>query len=129
MLNFLSLPYSHSDPAVKEKRFRTACHVAASMMRKGIFITSPIITGIAIINGSGENLPDTLEYWKSYCIHLLMNCNSMYVLNVEGWKSSGGVRMEIEKALELGIEVFLIEADSEKENFCEVIEKITTNKY
>ena len=43
--NYLALPYSHSDPLVREVRYGTATSVAAYLMKQGAVVFSPIIYG------------------------------------------------------------------------------------
>lgn len=42
---YLTLPYSHSDPRVREARYGTAASVAAYPMKQGAAVLSPITYG------------------------------------------------------------------------------------
>ncbi len=45
---YLASPYSHPDAVVREYRFRAACQAAASVMRSGQHVFSPIAHSHAI---------------------------------------------------------------------------------
>ncbi|HUE74780.1 MAG TPA: DUF1937 family protein [Pirellulaceae bacterium] len=50
---YLASPYWHSDPAVRNQRFRAACRATAEMIRQGTTVFSPVVYGHALV---GEGL-------------------------------------------------------------------------
>jgi hypothetical protein len=110
MLTLISAPYSASDPSYKAERVRRVAIVVNRLMKEHqINSFSPTLYGLAIIEKSNENLPDTYDFWKTFCVDCVSSVSQVYVLNMEGWKNSGGVKDEIEVAKSLGIPVFLID--------------------
>ena len=100
---YLASPYSHKDPAVMEKRFKEACVIAASLMRKGYNVFSPIAHSHPIAQ---YQLPKTWEFWEQYDRFFIQMCHRVIVCdNMEGWQDSRGVGAEIAIANELGKEV------------------------
>jgi len=101
---FLSCPYTHKDPAVVQERYETLCKVAAAILRKGNICISPNIYGHGIAQVD-SNLPVDWEFWKNFCYGFLSKCSLMYVIQLEGWEQSTGVKEEIEMAKELKIPI------------------------
>jgi hypothetical protein len=102
-LIYLASPYSHSDPAVKESRFRDVCKVAARLMAEGYYIFSPIAhTHPIALAGS---LPGDWQYWAGYDREIIKNCKFVLVFRLNGWEESAGVQAEIKLAKELGIPI------------------------
>jgi len=102
-LVYLAVPYSHNEEAVREKRFEMVNKVAGKLINRGEYIYSPIshCHPIALV----EDLPKDWEYWEGYCRAFMNCCGKMYVLMIDGWTESTGVRAEIKIAQELGIEI------------------------
>lgn len=73
---------------------------------------SPLIYGLGIKKVSGDALLDNYENWAEFCRHLVLPCTELYVVNLEGWDTSDGVRDEIKIAKEMDIPCFLIDADT-----------------
>ena len=112
-LIYLATPYSHPDPAVREKRFKAVNRVAAQLMGQGKFVYSPISHTHPI--ALAGDLPKGWDFWDKYCRVMLERCTAMVVLMQEGWKESVGVTNEIKIAKELGIPIIYLK---EKLEFC-----------
>lgn len=108
MLTYLASPYSHDDPAVRERRFQEVCRVAAQMMAAGEIVFCPIAHShpIDVIGGS---LPQTTEFWMGQDLPILRKCDRVKVLMLDGWQSSKGVAAEVKAAEAVGIPVEFIE--------------------
>lgn len=106
-LVYLACPYSHPDPKVRRERFLAANAAAAKLMRQGLNVFSPITHchPIAI----DHDLPGDWQFWKRYDRAFIDCSNRMFVLTLDGWEESDGVKNEIEIATELGIEVEYME--------------------
>lgn len=100
---YLACPYSHQDPKVREHRFNTSCNVSASLLKEGHVVISPISMShpIAISN----DLPLTFEFWQKQNHEFIRWCEEVYVLTIDGWKTSNGIKDEIEFATEIGRKV------------------------
>jgi hypothetical protein len=93
LLVYLASPYSHPDPAVREQRFRDVCATAATLMRAGYGILSPIAhTHPIAIAG---DLPKGWDFWSAYDEALITACTEVWVLMLDGWEESTGVQAEI----------------------------------
>jgi hypothetical protein len=99
-LIYLATPYNHLDPAIREKRFILACLAAATLMRDGIHLFCPIAhTHPIALQG---DLPCGWEYWQEYDRIMLSACTELWIVQMEGWEQSKGIKGEIQIALELG---------------------------
>jgi len=103
MLIYLASPYSHPDPAVRLQRFETVCKVAGDLMRNGHHIFSPIAhTHPIAVKG---DLPLGFDYWEQFDRKVIAACGALWVVMMDGWRESKGVKAEIGIADELGIPV------------------------
>lgn len=89
---YLASPYSHPDPAVREQRFRAACQVAADMMRQGEQVFSPIAHTHPIAE---FGLPKGWEFWEKFDRWFIERCEEFAILEIDGWKTSKGIRAEM----------------------------------
>ncbi len=103
---YLSSPYSHPDPEVREQRFRAACEAVAYMMREGkqqvfsaIAHTHPLVA---------FGLPGGFEFWGKFDRWFIERCVKLVVLVLPGWEESKGVRAEMKIAVECGIPISYI---------------------
>lgn len=102
---YLASPYSHPDPAVVQDRVEAAEACTVSLMRRGFIVFSPIINchGIAIKYG----LPTDHEFWLRYDFSMLRLAEEMYILAIDGWRESRGVKEEIAFAKSAHIQISL----------------------
>jgi hypothetical protein len=96
---YLASPYSHPDPAVREKRFRDACRAAVALMQTGHAVFSPIAHSHPLVE---HGLPTDWSFWERHDREHLARCDEVVVLMLDGWQESIGVREEIRIARELG---------------------------
>lgn len=79
---------------------------------------SPVVHGTSIAQVSEDisgfvNIPglslgdETHDWWMEQCLRILDVSCALYVLAIEGWTESKGVQMEIKRAQELGIPIFI----------------------
>lgn len=110
-LLYLSSPYSHDDPDVRQRRFAAACEAAAELMRgeRDLAVFSPIAHGHAIEEVVGGSVLDH-EGWMRHSLLMLGAAAGMIVLMIDGWRESKGVQEEIERATHLGIDIEYMEA-------------------
>mgnify|MGYP001601772366 CR=1 FL=1 len=110
-LVYLASPYSSPDADVREQRFRTVCKVAAILMRKGIKVFSPIAHTHSIAL-AGE-LPTDYAFWREYDEAILEFCSAFYIILMDGWASSEGVRAEAQTAEIMGISIRFVSETGE----------------
>jgi len=110
MMVYLASPYAHPDPATREARFRAACRQAASLLRCGINVYSPIAHthGIA----AEGDLPTDWSFWEKFDRQYIKMCDEVWVLALDGWEESRGVQAEIALARKLGKPVVVLEPEA-----------------
>jgi hypothetical protein len=107
-LIYLAAPYTDDDENVVEERVAAVCRVDAVLMERGTFTFSPLLKHFVRKHGK---LPGDWNYWQDYCRVMLPKCSQVYVLALDGWEGSVGVREEIKLAELLKIPVFLCGPD------------------
>ena len=111
---YLCSPYTDADPAVREARFDAVCRAAASLIRQGKTIFSPVAHSYPICR---FGLPGDWEFWGPHGLEHLAVCDEVVVLKLNGWRESRGVQAEVAQARALGKPVtFLAPAAHAEEN-------------
>lgn len=109
---FLSLPYSGTRDEIEE-RVAMMARFDAELMTKGFFTVSPVYKHL--MRQHVENTPGDWAYWGEYSIKLINRCDRVIVLCLDGWEKSVGVEAEIAFALSVGIPVYYIHVDNNKQ--------------
>lgn len=106
-LVYLAIPYSDPDPRVRQERFEKANKAAGCLMRNGLKVFSPISHTHPI--ACACDLPLGWEYWESFDrLFLSISCR-FYVLKLDGWKKSKGIKAETKIAEELELKIHYLE--------------------
>ncbi len=95
---YLASPYTHPVPRVQEERFEAVCKHTAQLMREGRHVFSPIAHSHPLTK---YGLPGHWEYWAELDQVWLAACSELWVLKLDGWQDSRGIKAEIEIANEL----------------------------
>lgn len=95
---YLASPYSHPDPAVRQKRYEQTMAAQAYLLRQGQHVYSPIVACHPM--ALAHDLPTDAAWWAEYNLDMLTRCSDVYVLCLNGWEKSKGVAQEIEWAKE-----------------------------
>ena len=103
---YMASPYSHPDPAVRQRRFEAACQATVALMRAGLHIFSPLTHSHPLTR---YGLAGDWKFWEPYDRAHLEACGVLAVLMLDGWKESTGVQAEISIAREMGKPVLMIE--------------------
>lgn len=99
MLIYLASAYSHPDPAVREERYKTACFATAKLMATGKFVFSPIaMTHGVCLAGKPEEFQ--YEYWEKFDRFMIDLADEFWVLMMDGWRESKGIKAELIYATE-----------------------------
>ncbi len=114
---YIASPYSHPSSAVRERRFQDVTKFAAYMVRKEYTVFCPITHSHPI---QEHGTPGGWEFWKEIDETAIDNCQILYVLCIEGWNESEGVKAEIEYAKKRNMSVWYVtEVDGEyRESNC-----------
>lgn len=93
---YLASPYSHPDPAVRERRFRAVCRAAAALVSQGYAVFCPIAHShpieMAMAEMGLENLSG--DAWVDLDLTFAAVCQKLFVLKLEDWQVSMGVIRE-----------------------------------
>lgn len=100
---YLACPYSDPDPLIRQYRFDMVTVNTGRLMREGLMVFSPISKTHPISEKCG--LPTDWAFWEKYD-RIAIGCSkALWVLTLDGWRESVGVRAEIKIAEELGKEI------------------------
>ncbi len=105
---YLSCPYTHCDPSVREYRYRTSCRVAAKLMESGIVVFNPLSHSVPLCEFLDKKNFDH-EFWMSIDLPILCRCDELLILGLPCWTESRGVKAEMFEALGLQKPITLIE--------------------
>jgi len=93
MLIYLASPYSHPNPDVREARFKAVVEVAAEMMKADHRVFCPIAHTHDIGKILGREVDH--DFWMKQDDAILINCDKLIVLMLDGWEESRGIEHEI----------------------------------
>lgn len=115
-LTYLACPYSHTDPAVRQDRYRAANEATAALIRTYRWnVFSPITHShpLALLGLDGD-----WSYWEHIDTdYLKMSCR-MVILTLPGWKESVGIRHERALAKQYGAELMFMSRPIEHVEVC-----------
>ncbi len=105
---YLASPYSHPDEAVRHQRYKATCLATGKLLTQGHKVFSPIVHShpIAML----ADLPLGWDFWWEYDLAILEHADEIWVLMLDGWDTSRGVKAEVEYMTERGRPVRYIEA-------------------
>ena len=109
-LVYLACPYTHPEPHIQAKRFHIASRAALWFMQKGWIVFSPLSHTIPIEEQSDGPL-GWEAFWQKQDFAMLKRCDRLFVLKIEGWKESVGVRDEIKWAEQLSMPISYIDPE------------------
>lgn len=114
---YLAVPYTPVGAYSAEDKFRIRCErfeaanrAAASLMRRGLVVFSPISHSHGI--DAYFPYPESGEFWKRQDEPFLNLCERMIVLTIPGWQLSAGVGHEIAEAARRGIPIEYVSPES-----------------
>lgn len=110
-LIFLASPYTHPDPAVRYERYAKAKKFVIERIREHREnIYSPIVYTHPLVQaGAGDG---GFKYWKNFNRTMLVASTELWILTLDGWEESLGIRYEITIAIQLKIPKSKIGADT-----------------
>ncbi len=112
---YLASPYSHPDAAVRERRYHEACRATVELVLAGHTVFSPIAYSHPLtLHGLRGDWP----FWERFDRAFIERCDSLVVLQLDGWDVSVGVRAEVDIAWELGLPVTYMAAPAPQEAPC-----------
>jgi len=107
---YLASPYSDPNQDVRAQRFKMACWAAGMLIRQGVVVFSPISHSHPIALEMDH--PTDWETWRAQDLAILGRCDHLFILKLEGWQDSVGVKAEIAEAGVLEIPMTYIDIPS-----------------
>ena len=106
-LIYLAAPFSHPEPEVSRHRLEEVDRYAVHLLRQGKSVFSPLSHGARL------DSPDIPNYvWYQLGLRIMEGCDQLWLLALDGWEVSEGVRMELEHAWQLDIPVYVVNPDT-----------------
>lgn len=105
----VSGPYSHSNPDIKQIRVKAIADACVKLFQNGEMCSSPLLAGLSFIEKSSHKMPDDYAFWQKFCRSYVEKGHKLYVLDLDGWQESSGVKDEIDCAIKNTIPVYLVE--------------------
>ena len=93
---YIASPYTHPDPAVRQRRYEEVAAYAARCIATGEIVFSPIAYGHPL--AALEDLPTSAGFWEKFNHGVLRRADRLRVLKMRGWYESVGVNRERELA-------------------------------
>lgn len=105
-LVYLASPYTHKDPTIMHKRFEDVCRVHANLINKHLSEYT-FIGPIAMSHPVAQygDIPTDWDFWQTHDKAIILRCDELWVVPLDGWKESKGVQAEIAYAELLEIPV------------------------
>lgn len=100
---YLASPYSSPDPEVMNKRYLQVMRHLSWRLSKRLWTYSPIVHCHEMSKAFG--LPKDAIFWQDYNEIMIIASRGIVVLELEGWRESKGISMEIAFAHRKGVPV------------------------
>ena len=81
---YIASPYTHQDPNVMTARYEAVSAFTMQTLKAGHMAISPVATTHPI-----AHLGQPKEGWYRYCLSLLLKCDELWILKLEGWCEFG----------------------------------------
>lgn len=107
----MACPYSHPKKHVRLKRWHEITLIGALLIEQGYHVFGPITESHCyseIADGIGKGW----DFWKEHDELMLSKCDELWVVTMEGWDKSIGVKGEIEYATKRGIPITYVSPES-----------------
>lgn len=107
---YLCTPYSHDSQQVRSMRFRQAAQIAGLILKRKIWVYSPICHTHPIAMHGGMEL--SFDQWEEYDYSTINLCTEVWVAKLEGWHLSDGIKRECGYAFKevkpiYGLEIYI----------------------
>lgn len=112
---YLASPYTHKDEKVQLDRYHKAMTVLAAYLKAGKIIYSPIVHCHEL--ALAHNMPTDAAFWWRYNRAMLSQAGELWLLTLDGWQQSKGMRKESMYAIQNEIPISYV-------NYAEVLELI-----
>ena len=105
---YIAAPYTDPSTTVRVQRVHASARACHRILRMGGFPYSPLVHGHYIeLFGGGQIHYDA---WLEHGLRMLKKADAFYILTLDGWQDSNGVRLEKEFARKYGIPIGYLNA-------------------
>jgi hypothetical protein len=118
MLIYLASPYSHPDPAIRQQRYEAVLKSTADLISRGFHVFSPITYIHSIVEHLMATKDETrfTDYYlfkngEDFDTDMIRHCEAFWILTINGWKESIGVKVETELAKKLKLPISHVDID------------------
>ena len=99
---YLATPYTGTE-VQQIVRFKQACEICATLMKKGFRVFSPIAHSHNIsVYG---NMPGSYDFWKEQNSSWLEWADELWIARMHRWDESKGIKFEIDWAVIHGLDI------------------------
>lgn len=102
-LHYLGGPFSDPNPVVRDGRYTIINRAATVLIQQGEHVLSPVSMFYPIDNIMSSDSMGS-DFWTEYVLRFASVCEKFTIVGIPGWKTSNGVRREIEHFAARGIE-------------------------
>jgi len=103
---YVASPYTHKKKKIMEERYRAVAAFCTDAIKKDFFVYSPIVHWHPV--ATMYDLPIDYYWWARMDKHFIGLSSRLWVLTLDGWQDSKGVREEVVFALKKKIKVTYI---------------------
>jgi len=107
---YLASPYTDKDYTVMEDRYVIVRDITAALLAHGEIIFSPIVHCHEL--AKHNDMPRDIDFWWNYNRAMLHKADHLWILTLEGWRNSSGIKRELKFALDSQIDFELLLPDS-----------------
>jgi len=100
---YLASPYSSPNTQIMHYRFAKVTKATAELLRQGNTVFSPIVYGHDL--AKNHKLPVDIKFWWKLDKAMLESASALWILTLDGWKSSKGIRREAGHAIKLQLPI------------------------
>ena len=109
-LIYLAGPYTHKHKSVMRKREQAHGKAAGDLTKMGIHVYAPIPETCGMVKYGGLN-ETSWEFWRGKDLNQLSRCDEIWVMDIEGWTKSLGVKGEVKFAVLNNIPVGILNTE------------------
>jgi len=115
MLIYLASSYSHVDPNIRKQRYEKVLEITAKLIiEQGLIVYSPIVHNHPVVLLHENRTEDcAFEFWRKFDSKMLSRCDQMWILTIDGWNTSTGIREEMKIAESLAIQIRFVNTQGE----------------
>ena len=104
MFTYLASPYTHDDPAVRQKRYEDVMEVVSVFVLKNEGVYSPVLHFHPLV--VKHAIPTDYDFWEDLILSMLRRARDLVIVKIDGWETSVGLREEYLYARRLNMPVF-----------------------